>query len=182
MSVEIEAQKKGLRKLIKLKKANVSAQEMVLKSETVFTRVERLPEFIHAKCILAYMALGDEVQTRPFIEKWVGKKRIVLPIVKGNDLELREYTLEGNLVRGESFGIMEPHSGRLVELTEIDLAIIPGVAFDRENNRMGRGKGYYDKLLANSKFYKVGVCFDFQLVDAVPIDDFDEKMDEVIIA
>ena len=181
-SNEVNEQKKSLRKLVKQRKAEYSFAEMVQKSDTIFAQVEKLPEFLQAKCIFAYMALGDEVQTQSFIKRWVATKRIVLPIVKGDDLELREYTMDGALTPGESFGIMEPHNGRLVDLSEIDLAIIPGVAFDKQGNRMGRGKGYYDKLLTDSAFYKIGVCFDFQLFENVPVDSFDVKMDAIIIA
>lgn len=181
-SGEIAAAKKLLRKVIKERKSQYSLSVLAEKSDAVFTQVEQLPEFINAACIFAYMAMADEVQTQNFIRKWVGKKRVVLPVVKGDNLELREYSSEDSLVAGQSFGIMEPIEGRLVLLSEIDLAIIPGVAFDRANNRMGRGKGYYDKLLNRSNFYKIGVCFDFQLVDALPVDAFDEKMDMVVIA
>jgi len=181
-SDEIAAAKKLLRKVIKERKSQYSLSVLAEKSDAVFTQVEQLPAFVTSTCIFAYMAMADEVQTQRFIRKWVGKKRVVLPVVKGDDLELREYSSEDSLVAGQSFGIMEPIEGRLVLLSEIDLAIIPGVAFDRTNNRMGRGKGYYDKLLNSSCFYKVGVCFDFQLVDVLPVDTFDEKMDTVVIA
>ncbi|SDB87307.1 5-formyltetrahydrofolate cyclo-ligase [Williamwhitmania taraxaci] len=181
-SIEIAAQKKELRKLIRQQKDFLSPNERVLKSEAIFNQVEQLPEFINAKCVFAYMAMGDEVQTKEFIQKWINEKMIVLPIVKGNDLELREFTIKEELMPGQSFGILEPREGRLVDIAEIDFAVIPGIAFDKENNRMGRGKGYYDKLLSNASFYKIGVCFNFQFVDAVPIDVFDVKMDNVLLA
>lgn len=60
------------------------------------------------------------------------------------------------------------------------MIIVPGVAFDNNNNRLGRGKAYYDKLLKESKSYKVGVCFDFQLIEEVPVDEYDIKMDLII--
>ena len=181
-NLEIAARKKELRKLIKQRKANFSPSEMGIKSDAIFAQVERMPEFVGAKCVFAYAAMSDEVQTMAFIRKWVGRKRIVLPVVKGNDLELREFIADEKLIQSESFGILEPHGGPLVDLGDIDFAIIPGIAFDRNNNRMGRGKGYYDILLNRALFYKTGVCFDFQLVESVPIDDFDEKMDMVVIA
>mgnify|MGYP001027393104 CR=1 FL=1 len=62
----------------------------------------------------------------------------------------------------------------------IDLMIIPALAFDKENNRLGRGKGFYDKLLENSNTLKVGVCFPFQFLDKIPTEEFDVKMDYVI--
>ncbi len=181
-NLHIVEEKKRLRKAIRERKALLSAEDFELKSEAIFAQVEQLPQFIQSTCVFGYMALADEVQTAKFLRKWVGKKTIVLPIVKGDDLELREFTLDGSLQLGESFGVLEPHSGRLVSADEIDFAVIPGVAFDRANNRMGRGKGYYDKLLSEANFFKIGVCFDFQLVENVPVDVFDKKMDGVIIA
>lgn len=184
MTVEgnIAEEKKALRKLIKERKRQYSGEELDVKSDAIFTQVEQLPEFAQSKCVLAYMALADEVRTQNFVKKWVGKKIIVLPIVKGDELELRELAPGGNLEAGESFGILEPLGGRLVSVSEIDFAIIPGVAFDMANNRMGRGRGYYDKLLSVSQFYKIGVCFDFQIVEYVPVAVFDEKMNKVVIA
>ncbi len=178
----IAEEKRALRKLIKETKRQYSGEELDIKSEAIFAQVEQLPEFAQSNCVMAYMALADEVRTQNFVKKWVGKKIIVLPIVKGDDLELRELTPDGNLEAGESFGILEPLGGRLVSVGEIDIAIIPGVAFDMENNRMGRGRGYYDKLLSIAQFYKIGVCFDFQMFESVPVDVFDKKMDKVVIA
>lgn len=178
----IAEEKRALRKLIKETKKQYSGEELDIKSQAIFAQVEQLPEFAQSNCVMAYMALADEVRTQNFVKKWVGKKIIVLPIVKGDDLELRELTPDGNLEAGESFGILEPLGGRLVSVSEIDFAIIPGVAFDMENNRMGRGRGYYDKLLSVAQFYKIGVCFDFQMFESVPVDVFDKKMDKVVIA
>jgi len=82
--------------------------------------------------------------------------------------------------KGQSFGILEPEGESFTELQDIDLIIVPGVAFDKNNNRLGRGKAYYDKLLNYVNCHKYGVCFDFQLVPNVPADQHDVKMDKVI--
>ncbi len=66
------------------------------------------------------------------------------------------------------------------EVDKIDLIIVPGIAFDKSLNRLGRGKAYYDKLLKDSKAIKIGVCFDFQLLESVPVDKYDVKMDLII--
>ena len=79
------------------------------------------------------------------------------------------------------FGILEPSEDcEAVPESEIDLIIVPGVAFDRQLNRMGRGKGYYDRLLSTLQAPKIGICFDFQLQDTVPTESFDKKMDMII--
>jgi 5-formyltetrahydrofolate cyclo-ligase len=75
-------------------------------------------------------------------------------------------------------GINEPKA--LEFMPSIDLAIIPGLAFDKENNRLGRGKGYYDKFLKTTSAFKLGICFSEQLLDSIPHDELDVKMDKVI--
>lgn len=135
--------------------------------------------FKKAHTVLLYHSLPDEVDTRGFIKKWSGTKRIVLPVVKGDQLELRLYAGEECLHRGR-FGIEEPAEGIPADEKEIELAIIPGVAFDRDGNRLGRGKGYYDRTLDRlGKAYRIGVCFGFQILGAVPSERDDRPMDEV---
>ena len=90
--------------------------------------------------------MKDEVQTHAFIEKWSRSKRIILPVVTGDELELRVYTGPQDLAIG-SYGIAEPTGAPFTDYETIDLAVIPGVAFDRYGHRLGRGKGYYDRLL-----------------------------------
>lgn len=80
-----------------------------------------------------------------------------------------------------AYGIKEPTEGKFNNLKDIDLAIIPGVAFDRRGNRLGRGKGYYDRLLPFLVgTYILGICFPYQLLESVPTEDFDIRMNEVI--
>lgn len=79
-----------------------------------------------------------------------------------------------------SYGIAEPTGTLFTDYPSIDLAIIPGVAFDRHGHRLGRGKGYYDKLLPQISATKIGICFPFQIIDEVPTDHFDIRMSSVI--
>lgn len=122
--------------------------------------------------------MDDEVLTHYFIEKWSSHKEIILPVVVEDELELRAYSGTADLVTG-AFGIKEPVGHTFTDYNKIDLAIIPGMAFDHSGNRLGRGKGYYDKLLPKLKATKAGVCFPFQVMDEVPADEFDVKMDMI---
>ena len=80
-----------------------------------------------------------------------------------------------------AYNIMEPVGEVFTDYAQIDLAVIPGVAFDRQLNRMGRGKGFYDRLLPQlGDAYKIGICFDFQLVESIECEEHDIRMDEVI--
>jgi 5-formyltetrahydrofolate cyclo-ligase len=129
---------------------------------------------------MAYWSMDDEVHTHDFVLKFLGKKQIILPVVKGDVLELKEFTSKTNMMIGESYGIKEPEGEPFNEIDKIDLIIVPGVAFDVKNNRLGRGKAYYDNLLIKTRALKVGVCFDFQLLNSVPVEEHDVKMDLVI--
>lgn len=135
--------------------------------------------FQSAHTILLYHSLTDEVHTHDFIEKWSKSKRIVLPVVIENELELRSYSSSGDLSIG-AYGILEPTGTSFYDYDAIDLAIIPGVAFDASGCRLGRGKGYYDRLLPKLIAHKIGICFPFQLVNEVPAEEFDIRMDEII--
>lgn len=103
----------------------------------------------------------------------------MLPVVVGELLELRLYTSSNDLAIG-SYGIAEPLGELFMDYTEIDLVVVPGVAFDANGHRLGRGKGYYDKLLPHIPAPKMGICFPFQLVEEVPAEAFDICMDAVI--
>ena len=97
-------------------------------------------------------------------------------------MELRRYSGPADLQRG-AFGIFEPTGELFTDYNTIDVAIIPGMAFDAKGHRLGRGKGYYDRFLAklSPSTYKIGLCFSWQLVDYVPTDEHDIPMDEVIV-
>jgi 5-formyltetrahydrofolate cyclo-ligase len=100
-----------------------------------------------------------------------------LPVVSGNDLIIKVFS--GKFRLG-AFGIREPVGETINDYGQIELAVIPGMAFDRSGNRLGRGKGYYDRFVPQLSAYKIGLCFPFQLVDNVPADTYDQLMDEVI--
>lgn len=149
-------------------------------SAKILAALEAHPAFRAANTILLYHSLKDEVDTHGFIEKWSNQKHILLPVVIGEKLELRTYTGPHDLRIG-AYGIEEPVGTPFTDYAAIDLAVIPGVAFDSRGNRLGRGKGYYDRLLPHMPTtYKIGICFPFQLVKEVPAEAFDIRMDEII--
>jgi len=150
----------------------------------VWAEVERLPEFAAARTVALYWSLSGELPTHEFIRKWAGRKRIVLPACceeEGKSVKLifRRFDPAEALIPG-AFGIPEC-CGESVNPAEMDMVIVPGAAFDRTGNRMGHGKGFYDTFLSlHSNLYKTGVCFDYQLVEKVPVEAHDVKMDRVI--
>ena len=140
--------------------------------------------FIHAHTLLLYSALPDEVPTQVLIDELVAQdKTVLLPrVVNDTDMELRRYSGPADLQQG-AFGILEPTGELFTNYDTIDVAIIPGMAFDAKGHRLGRGKGYYDRFLTklSPKTYKIGLCFSWQIVDYVPTDEHDIPMDEVIV-
>jgi len=177
---DIDSRKKEIRKQIKEKKKNFSLEKAAIDSAIIFDRVESLSHFKQAKVVLAYWSLSDEVSTHSFILKWAGKKKMVLPIVVGDTLELRAFNGIDSLALSDSFGIQEPITEELINPKDVDFAVIPGVAFDNKGNRLGRGKGFYDRFLKQTNAYKVAVGYDFQILDEVPASSFDIPVDMVV--
>lgn len=173
--------KKALRKFVREKKTKYSHEEFLKKSSAIFQQIAQKEAFTRAKTIMIYWAMKDEVQTQDFIQKWAEEKQFILPTVNGDELELKEYTGVEELVAGEQFGIPEPKGELFTDYDSIELVIIPGVAFDKKNNRMGRGRGYYDKFLSSLKAPKYGICYDFQFFEKIPYEAHDIQMDQVFI-
>lgn len=174
-------EKHELRKQIRAAKKAVPFCDKLRRSQPIMHQIEILDRFQQAETILLYWSMDDEVQTHDFVQKWFTTKRILLPCVDGDNLRLRQYTGPENMCCGEQFGIGEPIGEEFVDYSSIDLIIVPGVAFDRSGNRMGRGRGFYDRLLKTTPdAYKIGVAFDFQIMDSIPTEPFDVPMDTVI--
>ena len=173
------SRKQELRKIITEKKRLLTENQFADLSDRLFFHLESLLTFKKAKIILLYHSLKDEVKTHSFIEKWKEEKMILLPIVEDDKLKLRIYKSLSDLKTG-AYGIEEPTGSLFTEYEKIDLAIIPGISFDAHGNRLGRGKGYYDRLLPNIKAYKIGVCFAFQVSKEIPTEPHDTRMDLVI--
>ncbi len=178
--MNIDEKKKQMRRAIRLKKSIYTLKEKQEKSAAILEKLEVMDKFIKSSTIMLYWSMDDEVYTHDFILRHGKNKRIILPSVNGNELELKEYRGSHKLIAGEGFGILEPEGSVFETPEDIELIVVPGVAFDKKNNRIGRGRGYYDKFLRLSEAYKVGICFDFQLLDEIPVDEHDILMDIVI--
>lgn len=175
-------EKSELRKQIRAAKKAISLEEKLSRSLPIMHQVELLPEFINAKIVLLYWSMNDEVQTHEFVERWYKTKCILLPCVDGDDLRLRQYTGPECMHAGEQFSIGEPTGEEFTQLDKVDMIVVPGVAFDRHNNRMGRGRGFYDRMLKSTpNAYKVGVAFNFQMLDEIPVEPLDVAMNRVIV-
>ena len=159
-------------------KENLSNEEKEKAATEVFAKIEAISEFNQAKTILIYWATPDELPTQDFIKKWKDEKLIILPSIKGRKLKLKRYTSDANMIQ-HTLGIWEPNLTETFE-GNIDLVVVPGVAFDTKKNRLGRGKGYYDRFFKKKRTIKIGVGFDFQLVNSVPVKSWDKRLDMII--
>ncbi|MBR5117923.1 MAG: 5-formyltetrahydrofolate cyclo-ligase [Muribaculaceae bacterium] len=163
--------KKELRRSIKKLVAQMSVEEKMNEARCVFNHIENSDIFQNSMNIMLFASLPDEIPTHDIIERWSEDKNIYLPRVNGDDLDIIKYQ-PGMLQKG-SYDIMEPEGNDTVEPEVLDMIIVPGVAFDRLGNRLGRGKGFYDRFLAHTNAVTIAVCFDCQLVEHIPTEPHD---------
>ncbi|HLN34391.1 MAG TPA: 5-formyltetrahydrofolate cyclo-ligase [Nitrososphaeraceae archaeon] len=180
-----QSSKEEIRKKTLSKRNQLSEKDRVIFSKIIFNKLIESQEYKKADRIAVYYPVGSEVQTLEIIrDALINKKKVGLPRVI-NDDEIKFYQIiekyleEVEFTQGK-YGIME-NIASTVELDQIDLLIIPGVAFDVECNRIGYGKGYYDRFLGqNYTGYIVGLAFENQIVKYIPINELDQKVDCII--
>lgn len=172
--------KHDLRVEMRQLKKQHAAEELARQSEEVIANLEACEEFRNARTVMMYAALPDEVLTQTCIERWRDRKRIVLPTVCGDDIVPIAIDGDTRFITGD-FNISEPEGEPYAG--SYDLMVVPGMAFDKKGNRLGRGRGYYDRFL--KKFpdvRKIGICFDFQLRETIATEPDDVAVDRVITA
>jgi len=141
-----------------------------------------LPAVENATTVVAFSSFGSEVDTRPIIERLERDgRRVALPRVEGRIIVAVAYR-SGDVVKPSSFGALEPAGGEKVAPEEVDVVIVPGLAFDRSGHRVGYGRGFYDRFLGAlpPDALTVGICFSVQLVDEVPHGRGDRPVDLVV--
>ena len=176
--MDISIAKKLIRWEIKLKKKEHTEIWLKKASSEIFENIENMDIFRESDTILIYYSLPDEVSTIDFINKWYEKKNIVLPVVNGDTLILKKYIKEK--MKTGAFNIPEPFETEIIEAKYIELALSPGVAFDKKCDRLGRGKGFYDRILNHLTCTKIGIGFSFQIIDNVPVEDHDKPLDFIV--
>ena len=172
--------KKELRQQMKQLKAMTPEAVKRVEADMVFNTVKEMPVWQQAQHILCYWSLPDELPTHEAVNHWLDAgKNIYLPRVVGDDLEIVPYHGPQSLDDNNRFHIGEP-VGDAVEASCLELIIVPAVALDQKRNRLGRGKGFYDRLLSNTSCPTVGVTCDFQLVEEVPVEPHDRPLDCIV--
>ena len=172
--------KSELRTHIRKLKKYYSREKLQRKSIQVIKRIESATVFRDAEVVMCYWSMDDEVYTHGFMDKWLFHKLLLLPVIENEQLIIKQFHGLKSMKPDPRFGILEPEGKEFIKTDNIDLILVPGVAFDKKKNRMGRGKAFYDKLLPKLKCPKVGICFDFQIMNDIPINQFDIPMDMII--
>ena len=172
--------KSAMRKEIRARLLLLQSKEKESRSVLIADEVRSHLAVSGAKVIALYSPLVDEPLLWPLVEELSKRMLVLLPKVEGDVMNFYSYD-PLNLVSG-AFGIMEPKGGDTVLPHEIDVVLVPGVAFTKSGARMGRGKGFYDKYLSQKEFrgLKIGVCYNEQIVDELPVEPHDVRMDSVI--
>lgn len=171
--------KADMRELLNQKRWLLTDEQKQEASARVIERLEALECFRSAKTVLIYYPIHNELDLLPLVRKYKHEKTILFPVTHRKTMDACPYRGNALMQRGK-FNIPEPQTEPYTG--NIDLILIPGVAFDRKCNRLGRGGGYYDRFLAHRKHSRlIGVGYDFQLVDQVPAERHDMRLQGVIV-
>lgn len=177
----MDAEKKALRQSIRQQRRLLLPTEAdaIEASRPLIEKLEAHPRFQEADKIALYWSLPDEPHTHELLERIVGQKTVYLPIVRSDDMFLRRFHGRSEMQLGD-FNILEPNGEQLEDERHLPLIVVPGVAFDEDMYRLGRGRGYYDRFLSRTDAFRLGICFPFQRVTRVPRDAWDLPMDDII--
>jgi len=173
--------KVDLRKQLMRERDAMSVAEVLEKSDAIFKKLKRCRHFRKAKGVLLYSSYKNEVHTRKIIDRLEKQGiNIFLPVIIGNH-EFIARRNSGKFERNQ-FGIDEPvsHANDFEGIEDLDTVVCPGVGFDWTLNRIGFGKGFYDRFLNRPGLYKIGLCYEFQMVDTVYPEAHDIPMDVVV--
>lgn len=167
------------KKFIKLREEQPSFKKYK-KDKKILQRLARFKPFSLAKDFFTYINHQGEVATDILIKKYFGKKRIVVPKVDGKKICLYELHNPHEFKNGK-FGIREPKFCMLKkDFKKIDVALIPGVAFDKTGHRIGFGSGYFDRFLKKIHCTTIGLAYELQIVEKVPVDKYDVAVDYIV--
>lgn len=181
MVVVVKRQKVELRHRMKVL---VGQEGGELRLKKVVKKIQKLVDRLRPKCVLGYVAIAGEVDVLAVGESLGEGQVFGVPVCDESGLieGFAEFRRGVELVRGKK-GVWEPDEKRFIETKNVEKAVVlvPGVAFDKKGNRLGRGGGAYDQWLAKyPEIVKVGVCFDRFLMEVVPMEEHDVGMDWVV--
>ncbi len=178
--------KRQLRNILINRLKQQTEQERKQKSKLIEEKLLKQEEFIKAERIMFYLAFDGEVNTESMINKARGlSKEIFVPVCDTKQKALKPCILmeDSKLDKGP-YQTLEPQTKIDLSVDELDLVIVPALAFDKKGNRLGRGKGYYDRFLKGlpQRTHSIGLAFDFQILPHLPVEQIDMPVDKVLSA
>ncbi len=171
--------KQTLRSRILARVKGLSPQEHEMVSMLVTQNAALIKEVEEARTVMLFTPMGDEPDIWPLIDLLLARKRtVILPVMHEGAIVPCEYRADDILI-SSSYGALEPDVRYAVDPSIMEVAIIPGVAFDEKGHRLGRGMGHYDRFLETLKCIKIGLCFEVQVEPSIPHEPHDVIMDAV---
>lgn len=162
------------------KRNSLSRQEITEKTNQIKSRLFDLSKYKTSKIIMFYVSFNSEVGTHDMIKEALKSKMVAVPKVENHEIEPSVIIDFDNLIPSK-FGILEPIEITKISYKNIDIVLVPGIVFDKEGHRIGYGFGFYDKFLKKvPKAFKIGLAFDFQVVDKVPREEHDVPVDLIV--
>lgn len=161
------------------KRLDLSSEEYTAKSNLIISKLKKHPDFINAKTIGIYVSFNNEVDTIALIQEIIKIKKVSVPKTSHHNMDFYLIDSFKELKLG-NYGILEPHNHRFINKDWIDLLIVPMVAYDKNNNRLGYGGGYYDRYLKDYHGSVIGLAFAFQQVKKLPVESFDLPIKTII--
>ncbi len=176
--------KKVIRKKLRKKRRDISDTDFSKWSDKIISKLKGQREYKTARIIHAYVSMNDrrEVNTHSLIREILHEpKQLVVPVTQFNSGNLRHFYLESyNKLKRNKWGVLEPEDGEECPVEKIELVIIPMVGGDEQGYRIGYGGGFYDRFLENITCPKIGLCFEQNMVDELPTEPFDARLDKII--
>jgi len=149
------------------------------KDNLIYQKMITNKKIINSETILIYVSTEEEIDTLRAINYFINKKKIAVPKIENNEMNFY-YINSLNELRLGYFNILEPNNNNLVTDFTNTVSITPGICFSEEGYRIGYGKGYYDKFYQKHNVYKIGLCYKKCLLNTIPYDKYDRKVDEII--
>ncbi|WP_428865203.1 5-formyltetrahydrofolate cyclo-ligase [Clostridium sediminicola] len=177
--------KNKLRKEMMNLRENINIEDKKIKDKIIFEKIIYDKTFLDAKSIFTFVSFKNEVNTHKLIKYSLAKgKSVYVPKVNSINKSMKAIKINSlDELKKSNYGILEPiaEANKFAE-DKIDLIIVPGLAFDKNGGRLGYGGGYYDKFFqdGNMKAYKMGLAYSFQVVDQVPVNEYDVMLDGIV--
>lgn len=177
-------QKQQWRKQLLESRESLSLEEWESTSEKIIERLKQSSFFKKAKTVHCYVSMNErrEVNTHPLIKEMIaGGKKVVTPVTNFKDGTLSHVALTSfDDLSPNKWGVLEAENGEEADISKLDLVIVPMAGGDEACNRMGYGKGFYDRFLKDVSCPKIGLCFEQNIIKQVPVEPFDVPLDGII--